>query len=89
MLNGGVGTAKIDVKTRWLSGSIWAFLSDSGDADVGVVARVQANIAEFSIGESNNRDYYDISNVVSREELSNSILGEKVPIISALQVNSR
>lgn len=62
MLNGNAGTATID---GWVDVSIWGFPGNSGDPDLGIVSRFQANVAQFGIGGSLNEDAYSISNVVS------------------------
>lgn len=57
------GSKLLDVGSVWVGGLIWGFPSDSADPNQGNLAKPQANVAEFTIGQ-NGQDSYDLSNVV-------------------------
>ena len=68
VLNGRGGRQQLNVGGNWPAGVIWGFPGNSGNPGIGNNAKPQANLAELTIG-ANGQDYYDISNVVSSDEL--------------------
>lgn len=64
-LAAGGGSQTLDVASSWQAGVIWAY--PGTDTSVANTAKPQANLAEFTIGGSGGKDYYDLSNVVSLE----------------------
>jgi hypothetical protein len=63
VLQASSGTQTIDVGTVWLGGVIWAFPASEGtDNNTGVLAKPQADLAEFTINDNNSgQDSYDLS----------------------------
>nr|XP_024385492.1 thaumatin-like protein 1 [Physcomitrium patens]PNR48240.1 hypothetical protein PHYPA_012715 [Physcomitrium patens] len=60
-LAAGGGSQTLDVASSWQAGVIWAY--PGTDTSVANTAKPQANLAEFTIGGSGGKDYYDLSNV--------------------------
>lgn len=85
VVSASTGTQTIDVGTVWLGGVIWAFPASKGtDSATGVLAKPQADLAEFTINANDSgQDSYDLSVVnaynLGMEMTVTSIAGGATP----------